>query len=1177
MTTLKKNSFIQPPQYYQVAVGTREDPETCYRLAESYRAIFNYSLAADYYQQTLALDEVNYPVAPFYLALMQKSIGNFKLAKDGFEDFIKTNRISSFIPSDQKDNLIKQAEIEMEGCLWAIEQLGKTWKEIGFTILPEPVNSSNNDYAAVVTENDSVITITSGRRGVRGGLMNNRFGEYFTDNFRYKTLGDTWIQESRADHFDRTNTKFSDGVGAYNSTGNKYYFTSCYEGDAFCKLYVTYKEKGTWKNPQLLNEKVNAPGYDNKHPTLTSGGDTLLFVSNRPGGVGGYDLWYCVSQDGDNWKDPKPLPTGINTPFNEASPFCQLGDLLFFSSEGHIGMGGMDIFMAKNFQSSNPTIQNLGTPFNTGFDDSFFTLGNNKGYLSSNRPYGQGKFDIYSFNLPKQTADVADFLEDPGAKSHLRSRIRTSDGGNLHAARDEDQFYYDNLSAEERARLERILALKQENDGEFDPSTLSKADFKYYNKLDITTKATIERLARRRALEIEGVTAGQMSPQEKLDWEFYHNVDDAEKEVIDRIISARIEVRRNTMSGLSPEEQLYTANSNNQDRIESRVQLKSLGSLAGSLEKQHEAGVKHLDQSNISIESNNLPVNTALVQQQTAKYEALVENLGIEHQLYYQELSPEEKDDLHRSAVHNYITNNGQLSKVEQNQLLAELDLTQDPLKKQNLAPDQYQMSISIRDVLQTGFMAEKQQNLDYPTLMDQLALELEVQKSIVKEQVRRISFKEEDTRNLQYQLQQILNNQGNAEDPAIEQRIVDEIYSQSLNSLPRLSPKDTYYFNTLDPGQKLRLDRLASLIDSQTTKWDSEPGQESDFINEISAIDKWYYQELDLEDQRIINELVANGWNPELPHSDLNKQFIGNLSDLEKDRIDRMITGEKLNLELRESNNLKIVSNEVLDSQNQGTSSQNVNQDEPTFSLENTKEPNVASTAIEAQIYFDFDKHSLGAKARGDLTAFSEYINQQQKPVTVLVEGHTDNTGSEAYNEKLAMMRSRSVADFIKSTSGQISINTKSYGESMPVTDNKSPAARQKNRRVGLVIQGETDESRYSTFLVKPNITLKMIAAATGISEHQIMEWNDLTESTLELYQPLRLPSDLEPEAITNLLVSPGNHKPKDEEGQFHLVLPGESLFDLAQRYHTSVEVLEALNGIDASELLFGQEIKVR
>ncbi len=771
-----KEQYHTAAQYYQVAVGfPAEDPKTAYRLAQCYRAIFNYSLAAHYYQRSMELDEVTYPLTPFYLAQMQKSMGFFKKAKDGFEYFIKTNTPGSFIPNAEQDNFIRQAKVEIEGCAWAIDQLGKLGRDIGFTNLPEPVNSNSNDYAAVTAVDDQVVTITSGRKGVRGGLVDNRFGEYFTDNFRYVNEGNLWTSEHNSDHFDRTNTKFSDGVGTYNQQGDRYYFTSCYEGSAFCKLYVTYKKKGVWKTPVVLNQQVNAPGYDNKHPTLTSGGDTLIFVSNRPGGPGGNDIWYSVSKNGDNWETPKPLPGAINTPFNEASPYCYQGNLLFFSSDGHKGMGGMDIFMVKGYQNADHEIQNLGTPFNSGFDDSFFSLGVSRGYLSSNRPNGRGNFDIYSFNLPPENTDLSQFLEESAESTQLRSRIRTNDGSSLYSARDEDQFYYDNLTAEERARLDRIIIMKQQTLEGLDSKMVSTEDYKYYKKLDISAKATIERLAHKQAMELEGLTSGaQMITQERLDWEFYQNINDGEKAIIDRIINVRVKGRRNVLSRLSREGQLYTSSPTNQERILNKVQLKSMDHQLESLREQHQEGIEQFEQNQLvlSKSSDNLLKPKAITEialSKSVQYLNLVETLGYSHQLYYQELSPTDRNNLHQSAVRQSIMSNGQLTPKERNAVLVELGLESDPMYLVDpLNTSQYQMSQDIKQALADNLFTMRGASTEY-SFMEQITVELDAQQIMLQEQLDLLIKKETHTRNLQIQLQQTLKAQESASSLILE------------------------------------------------------------------------------------------------------------------------------------------------------------------------------------------------------------------------------------------------------------------------------------------------------------------------------------------------------------------------------------------------------------------------
>lgn len=1170
----EKEQFHSAAQYYQVAIGLGDaDPETTYRLAQSYRAIFNYSMAARYYRETMELNIAEYPLSSFYLAQMQKSMGNFKKASDGFDSFINNDSNNHALSKKDRLKFIQQAEIEKEACLWAIEQLGKRWTEMGFGILPEPVNSSSNDYAAVSSVDGSVITITSGKSDARGGLVDNRFGEHFTDNFRYKNLGEQWVQQSSADHFDRTNTKFSDGVGAYNDLGDKYYFTSCYEGNAYCKLYVTYLESGVWKNPELLNENVNAPGYDNKHPTLTRGGDTLIFVSNRPGGKGGNDLWFSVSLNGEAWEKPQPLPGDINTPFNEASPFCSQGNLLFFSSDGHPGIGGMDIFMAKNYQSSNSTIQNLGTPFNSGYDDSFFSLGEAKGYLSSNRPNGYGKFDIYHFNIPTAKTDLANYLQESAEGTQLRSRIRANDGSNLYAARDEDQFYYDNLTAEERARLDRIIEQKKTIDDPFDPKLLSREDFRYYKKLDIETKATIERLAHKRARELEGIgSESQMTPQQKLDWEYYQNISPSEKEIIDRIIDLKVEIRRHAIARLSSSEQQYIANQSNQERIEDKVQLRSLDSLAESLSNQQRTANSKL----VGISQNNTSptLTPEAVQQRSAGYMTLIEKLGLDHRLHYQAMAPEERDNVHRSAVRQAIVDNPNLTPDRRTEILVALGLEQDPLETVPGSANEPQTSLDIRQAL-TGHLINEGTEDDPQVYATRLARELDLQQSMFQNHVKLLSLKEQNTRKLREQLIQVIDEQESAPDPQLEQKIVDQFYSYETRLLPLLSPKESYYFNALTPGQQLRLDRLAALVNIQTQPLEKNSDSSKSYITDLTPTDQWFYRELPAREQEILDSMVTRDSSSNTLPITQEQEFLKQLDGFERDRVTRIVNGqEKLNLEVLESSSLTAESHQPKNTTNtkhyENSVSDYRNNENSSSSVEEMEHS-------AAQIYFDFDSHTLRAEAKMALEDLVLFLSQQQKPVKVVIEGHTDSIGDFVYNDNLGNRRSISAASFIQPSSDLIKLTTKSYGERQPTSDNSTPVGRQINRRVELKIQGVPYKSPMRTYLVRPNVTMAMIVDKTRIPEEKIMEWNGLDDNILRAYQPLRLPMELDYQSIRNLLFYPNEYQAIEETGEYHTVEVGDSLFKLAERYGTSVQVLEDLNDMDAADLLSGQKIRIR
>ena len=150
---------------------------------------------------------------------------------------------------------------------------------------------------------------------------------------------------------------------------------------------------------QELNKKINTR-YWESHAFATNDGKTLIFASDRPGGLGGLDLYICHKNKDGSWSDPVNMGPEINTPFNEERPFLvDDGKQLFFSSQGHYNMGGFDLFKSHLLQNGNwSRPENLGYPLNTPDDEIFFMPLNDGsgGYISIHREgKGFGKEDIY--------------------------------------------------------------------------------------------------------------------------------------------------------------------------------------------------------------------------------------------------------------------------------------------------------------------------------------------------------------------------------------------------------------------------------------------------------------------------------------------------------------------------------------------------------------------------------------------------------------------------------------------------------------------------------------------------------------------------------------------------------------------------------------------------------------
>jgi len=187
----------------------------------------------------------------------------------------------------------------------------------------------------------------------------------------------------------------------------------------------------------------NTQEYEEVHPTLTADGKRLYFASNRPGGLGGMDLYYSDFQGGE-WSEPVNLGDTINTAGNEIFPFIHEDGTLYFASDGWGGFGGLDIFSTeKNGADDWQAPINVGTPFNSPKDDFGFILNitGTEGYLSSARDGGNGKDDIYSFNMKDKnqlgnqqiptTVCVYDELSDErleGVEIFIKKQVKNTTG-----------------------------------------------------------------------------------------------------------------------------------------------------------------------------------------------------------------------------------------------------------------------------------------------------------------------------------------------------------------------------------------------------------------------------------------------------------------------------------------------------------------------------------------------------------------------------------------------------------------------------------------------------------------------------------------------------------------------------------------------------------------------------
>ena len=215
-------------------------------------------------------------------------------------------------------------------------------------------------------------------------------------------------------HNTKNNKKYHEGPAAFNKAGDFKMFTrnnytgTDKQGVRRLKMFETTKKNGSWSSPEGMH--WNSDEYSAGHATLTADGNTMYFASDKPGGQGGVDL-YKVTRDGSGkWGTPMNMGPKINTEGNEMFPFIHSSGIFTFASNGHLGLGGLDMFYTQLDDSGNPTnVENMGAPINGNLDDfaMIFNEEMSSGYFSSNRTGGKGDDDIYSFTMkPFKTCTV---------------------------------------------------------------------------------------------------------------------------------------------------------------------------------------------------------------------------------------------------------------------------------------------------------------------------------------------------------------------------------------------------------------------------------------------------------------------------------------------------------------------------------------------------------------------------------------------------------------------------------------------------------------------------------------------------------------------------------------------------------------------------------------------------
>lgn len=357
-----------------------------HRIAECYRLLRNYDQAETWYRKAIKNDDKKYPEDRMWFGMVLMMNKKYHDALQIFESITGDSTQTGSYE-------YKRAKTGALSCYFAMDS-NSTKKNTVVSLLDTNVNSSRASatFAAAFNEANIEMLITSARKDSKVNPADKKEEQedpfYLCDIFTITKNGESWTTPTSLEG--SVNTGMHEGSPFISINKDMLFFTRWNPADPKeCHIYLARFMNGKWLQPMKL-QGVNVDGYRSMNPCLNQEEDKIFFASDRPGGKGKMDIWYCSLDENGNPGNPINLGNNVNTPENEVSPYFHgKGNTLYFSSDGHMGLGGLDIF--KSYATETDTVWgqpvNMKGPINSSKDDAYFIIMNDQStaYYSSDR------------------------------------------------------------------------------------------------------------------------------------------------------------------------------------------------------------------------------------------------------------------------------------------------------------------------------------------------------------------------------------------------------------------------------------------------------------------------------------------------------------------------------------------------------------------------------------------------------------------------------------------------------------------------------------------------------------------------------------------------------------------------------------------------------------------------
>ena len=394
---------------YQKGLSKKEFPEARIKMAESYRKMNDLPRAEEAYAKAVQMPQIQ-PVHKLHYAQILMRNGKYEQAKIYLDQYLTS------VPADVTAQKLRSSCDSI--AMWTADSLK-------YTVAVSNLNSGQSNFSPVWYKEGVVFATDRDSKGKTYEWTGRPYLEmYYAKGSPEKGFS------SPIGLSGDVNGIYHDGPATFTPKGDTIYFTrnnylkkkvkESSQEEVNLKIYQAVKKDTSWKN--ITEFEYNSNDYSVGHPTLSSDGNTMYFVSDMPGGLGGSDIYKTERVNGA-WNKPVNLGPTVNTPYNELFPVIWKDTLLYFSSEGHYNFGGLDIFETVKTSSGWSEAKNSGYPLNTSYDDFGIALNDSgtAGLISSNRNSQNTTQDnIYTFTVNDLRFNLEGIAVEKGTQIPLK-------------------------------------------------------------------------------------------------------------------------------------------------------------------------------------------------------------------------------------------------------------------------------------------------------------------------------------------------------------------------------------------------------------------------------------------------------------------------------------------------------------------------------------------------------------------------------------------------------------------------------------------------------------------------------------------------------------------------------------------------------------------------------------